>query len=109
MILSALGVSRDDILKDYHLSTSLRRPENEIPKIDVVAQADNPVAMLFAKYQQNPAAAQPKPLYSADHKAFLTDAFEEIEAKWGSVNGYLEKEAGISAADIATLRANYLE
>lgn len=109
MILSALGVPRETILQDYHLSTSYRRPANEMPKIDVVAHANNPVALFFAKYQQDPAAAQPKPLYSVDHKSYLIDAFEEIEAKWGSVDTYLAKEAGVTTADVATLRAHYLE
>ncbi len=109
IILSALGVPRDTIVADYHLSTIYRRPEWEMPKIDTVAQANNPVAMMFAKYQQNPAAAKPQPLKDPDGTAFLHYAFAEIDQKWGSVDAYLEKEIGVSKIDIAALRAHYLE
>lgn len=109
IILSALGVPRDQIIADYHLSTSYRRPEWEMPKIDTVAQANNPVAMYFAQHQQSPAAAKPQPLKDPDGTAFLSHAFNEIDKKWGSVEGYLEQEIGVTKLDLAALRANYLE
>jgi protein-tyrosine phosphatase len=76
---------------------------------DAVAQANNPVAMFFAKYQENPAAAKPQPLKDPDGTAFLSYAFDEIEKKWGSVDAYLEREIGVTGIDIAALRATYLE
>ncbi len=109
MILSALGVPRDVILADYHLSTRLRRPEWEMPRIDAAAHANNPVALMFAKFQQNPATATPQPLKTADGTAFLAFAFDEIERNWGSVDSYLVQEAGVSKLDLAALRARYLE
>lgn len=109
MILSALGVPRDTIVADYHLSTTYRRPEWEMPKIDTIAHANNPVAMFFAKYQQNPAAAKPQPLKDADGTAFLSHAFGEIDGRWGSVENYLEQEIGVTKLDLAALRASYLE
>lgn len=109
LILSELGVDRDTIIADYHLSTTYRRPDWEMPKIDTVAQANNPVAIFFAKYQQNPAAAKPQPLKDPDGTAFLSYAFDEIDQKWGSVGAYLEQEIGVTKVDIAALRANYLE
>src|SRR5690606_13667904 len=99
IILSALGVNRDAIVADYHLSTTYRRPEWEMPKIDTVAQANNPTAMFFAQYQKNPTAAKPQPLMDPDGTAFLSYAFDEIEKRWGSVDGYLEKEVGINKVD----------
>jgi protein-tyrosine phosphatase len=109
LILTALGVPRDVIVADYHLSTGYRRPEYELPKIDPVAQANNPVAMYYAQYQKNPAAAKPQPLKTQDGTAFLSYAFDEIDKRYGSVENYLDKEAGVSAVDIAALRAAYLE
>ncbi|ALR20277.1 MULTISPECIES: tyrosine-protein phosphatase [Sphingobium] len=109
MILSALGVPRDTIIADYHLSTTYRRPEWEMPKIDTVAQANNPVAMYFAKFQQDPAVAKPQPLKDPDGTAFLSHAFDEIDKRWGSVDAYLEQEIGVTKVDLAALRANYLE
>jgi protein-tyrosine phosphatase len=109
MILSALGVPRETILADYHLSTTLRRPEWEMPKIDAAAHPGDVAAQMFAKYQSNPAAAKPQPLKTADGTAFLSYAFDEIESKWGSVEAYLDQEAGVSKTDIAKLQAAYLE
>ena len=52
MILSALGVPRDVILTDYHLSTEYRRPEWEMPKIDPAAHAGDPVAHIQAVFMK---------------------------------------------------------
>lgn len=109
MVLSALGVPRQTILEDYHLSTRFRRPQFEVPKIDVAAHANNPVAMLFAKYQNDPAYRTPQPLLTPDGRPLLGFALEEIERRWGSVDGYLRAEIGLSDADIANLRRLYLE
>lgn len=109
MVLSALGVPRDVILEDYHLSTTYRRPEYEMPRFDAAAQAANPVAAFFAGYQKDPAAAAPRPLYDANHHAFLEFALDEVETKWGSVENYLAKEAGVGPTELARLRVLYLQ
>ncbi|WP_439533675.1 tyrosine-protein phosphatase [Polymorphobacter sp.] len=108
MILSALGVSRADIIADYHLSTPSRRPENEMPKLDPALVASDPVARMFAGYQK-PENARPEPLVDADGKAFLSYALEEIETRYGSIDAYLEKEAGLTPARREALKAAYLE
>ncbi|GHC95611.1 tyrosine-protein phosphatase [Novosphingobium pokkalii] len=108
LILAALGTPRAVILRDYDLSTALRRPEWEMPKIDA-AKASDPVAKMFAGYQANPAMARPQPLHDPDGRPFLASAMDEIDARYGSVEGYLEKVAGVTAADIAMLRKAYTE
>ncbi len=109
MILSALGVPRDVILSDYHLSTTYRRPQYEMPRLEAATQAANPVAGYFANNQKDPSVSAPRPLYDANHRAFLESAFDEIEAKWGTVDNYLAKEIGIGPAQVARLRAIYLQ
>ena len=109
MILSALGVPRETIIADYHLSTALRTPANELPHIDAATAKSNPVAALFARYQNSPAMAVAQPLKDAAGEPFLDGAFAEIDEKWGSVDRYLDREIGISAAQRARLRALYLE
>jgi protein-tyrosine phosphatase len=109
LILSALGVPRETILQDYHLSTRYRQPRFELPPINAALYPDNPVAKIFAHYQDNPAYATPQPLRDPDGKAFLTSALEEIDGRWGSVENYLQQEVGVSAADIAMLKQAYLE
>lgn len=108
MVLSALGVPRETIVADYHLSTSYRQPRWEMPPIDLAAHPGDPVAQVFARG----AAAgdrKPTPLYDTQGKSLLLGSFAAIEAKYGSVETYLEKEIGVTPADLAALRATYLE
>jgi protein-tyrosine phosphatase len=109
MILSALGVPRDVIMKDYLLSTTYRQPQFEMPPIDPAMQASNPVAKMFAMAQKDPKMTKAQPLVEADGTPFLAFAFREIDEKWGSVDAYLQAELGVGPAQIAALRAAYLE
>ena len=109
MVLSALGVSRDQIIADYHLSTTYRRPEFEMPRIDPATAGANPAAAMFAGYQQDPNYKTPRPLFDSQHKALLEVALAEVETRWGSVDAYLDKELGVGPADVARLRAMHLE
>jgi protein-tyrosine phosphatase len=109
VILSALGVSRDQILTDYHLSTKYRRPEFEMPEIDAAAHPNDPVAQMFAMTRKSPNWKTPSPLMDEQGRPFLRGAFDEIDAKWGSLDAYLAREVGISHADVLKLRLMYLE
>ena len=109
MVLSALGVPRSTIIEDYHLSTALRRPEYEMPKIDLAAHPGDPVAAMFAGGQGHAEARKPRPLMTPDGRAYLDQALAAIDERWGSVDAYLEKEIGLTPAKIAQLRAAYLE
>ncbi len=109
IILSALGTPRETIFQDYLLSTKFRRPEFEMSKIDLAAHSGNPVAAMFAKYQSDPRARQPQPLMTAEGKPFLAFAFAEIDSRWGSVDGYLRNEIGLTSQDIAKFRKLYTE
>ncbi|MDR2856576.1 MAG: tyrosine-protein phosphatase [Novosphingobium sp.] len=108
LILSVLGVPRETIMQDYHLSTTYRQPQYEVPHIDLARWPDNAAAQMFGRYQDDPAMRVARPLREADGTPFLKGAFDEIEAKWGSVDAYLEQEVGVSAADRAELRRLYL-
>lgn len=109
LILSALGVPRATIYADYHLSTTYRHPEWEMPRFEAARAQAEPVAGFFARYQADPRYRTPQPLLTPDQKPLLAFAFEEIESRYGSVDAYLDKELGVSAADVAKLRALYLE
>jgi protein-tyrosine phosphatase len=109
IILTALGVPRDTIVADYHLSTKYRQPQWEMDKIDPALAASNSVAALFAGYQKNGAFTKAQPLKTADGKPYLDSAFSEIETRWGSVEGYLTQEIGLSKSDLKLLRVTYLE
>jgi len=52
---------------------------------------------------------KPRPLYDAHGQPLLQHSLDEIDAKWGSVDNYLDKVLGVDEAKIARLRALYLE
>ncbi len=110
LVLSALGVPRATIIEDYHLSTTWRRPEYEMGRINLAAHPGNAAAELFARGQDLPAEARkPTPLKTSDGRAYLEYALAAIDRRWGSVDAYLRQEIGLTNADIASLRVTYLQ
>lgn len=109
LVLSALGVPRDVIMADYQLSTLERRPENEIPKLAPGRYPGNIVADFYRRAQASGAPMKARPLYTAAGKPFLQESFDEIDARWGSVDAYLDQVLGIDKAQIVKLRALNLE
>lgn len=109
LILSALGVPREVIVADFHLSTQYRRPEFEMVKFDPAAFPENAAAKVFARYSSDQGMTKPKPLKEADGTAFINAALDEIDRTYGSVESYLARVANVSKADVEALRAHYTE
>lgn len=109
LVLSALGVDRQTILADYHLSTAIRRPQFEMPPIDPADWPGNPIAALYAAGQKAPGGPRAEPLYSRKGVSHLVQFFEVIDRDYGGIEGFLLKELGIGAPEIARLRALNLE
>jgi len=111
MVFSALGVPRDVIYADYHLSTTFRKTENEIVKANVDRYAETNMVAKF--YQQALAKAgqtslKPKPLLNDAGAPLLAEAFDEVDKRWGSVDAYLQ-DVGIGPVEKLRLRSAYLE
>lgn len=109
LVLSVLGVPRDVILADYHLSTPTRRPEWEMPPVDPAAYPNNPVVQFYAKAARQPGGAKAEPLYDKDGRSHLDKFLAGLETKYGSVDAYLDRELGITPDKVSKLRAMYLE
>lgn len=109
LILRALGVPVETVMEDYHLSTTYRRPQYEMPKLTPELIAANPGAAMYAQYQKDPKYLTPQPLKDSSGQGYLTFALEEIDRRWGSVAAYLQAEAGVGPAELARLKALYLE
>lgn len=105
LVLAALGVPRETILQDYHLTTRYRRPEYEVPVITSEMLSNNPAAALFAEVR----GSRPEPLYDEKGRSMLAELLDHIDAKWGSVDRYLETVLTIGPAQRAELRSIYLE
>jgi protein-tyrosine phosphatase len=108
LVLSALGVPRDVIVQDYLLSMQFRRPKYEVERMDPAEYPGNSFVEFVSKTSDSELYAQPY-LYDAAGEPYLEEAFNEIDRRWGSVQNYLNQELGVTAAQIAQLRAIYLE
>ena len=109
LILSALGVDRATILKDYHLSTELRRPQFEMPPLDPADWPGNPIVPYYVAAMKKPGGPKAEPLFTPKGNSHLAQFFEMIDKEHGGIAAYLEKELGIDAKDTERLRALYLE
>jgi len=108
LLLSVLGVPREVVLEDYLLSSDFRRPVVERGDLDLAALAStNTFAALMSRYPAD--ETHVPPLMTADGVPYLQFALQKIEQDYGSVNGYLASELGVSEADIATLKSLYLQ
>lgn len=101
LILTALGVPRETVLADYALSDKIVNYEEAFAGKDA-----KPIDGPYAFIARLPADVR-APLLKSD-PAYLSAALATIEAKYGSVNQYLEKRLGVDAKDIETMRALYL-
>ncbi len=109
LILTALGVDRDVIINDYHLSTPSRRPQWEMPQLDPAEHPNNPIVQYYALAAKKPGGVQAEPLYSKSGTSHLVQFFAYLEKEYGGVNAYMERELGVGPAEIAKLRLLYLE
>jgi protein-tyrosine phosphatase len=112
LVLSALGVPRDVIVQDYLLSMQYQRAQYEFQRLDPAKYPGNTFAEFIAKIPESEFAADlaARPyLYDSAGEPFLEETFKVIDSRWGNVGNYLERELGVGSAEIAQLRAIYLE
>lgn len=97
LVLSALGVDKKTIYKDYLLSNKYRKQTN---------------AATLAALKKKGASA--KKLESTHYgliveKQYLDQSYKDIQKHYGSMMGFLHKGLGLSNSDIQQLRGKYLE
>ncbi len=108
LLYDVLGVDRETILNDYHLSTEWRRVEFEMPEFDPKDYPNNPMAQFYAAHP----AGQPReanPLYTPSGASHLAQFFTYLDARYGGAEGYMKQALGFSDADIVKLRAIMLD
>ncbi len=109
MVLSALGVPRDTVIRDYLLSTEFRRPKNEFGDVNLEEAAKtNSFAAMMMQYKDK-AGDEPGPLYTEDGTPFIVFALNAIDDQYGGVENYLASEIGVDKKDLKKLRKYYLE
>lgn len=97
LIMTALGVNKSTIYKDYLLSNKYRK-------------ATNDQALAELKKKGASKATIKKNYYGLIvEKAYLDAAYKEAETHYGSMKGFLEKGLGLTQTDLTKLQNKYLE
>ena len=87
LILLSLGVPHDDVMRDYMLTNERLKPKSEWKGLTPE------VASVLYRVQPE----------------FLAAAFDAVEQRYGSVEGYFREGLGLREAERARLRELYLE
>lgn len=99
LILLALGVPKETVVQDFLLSNTYRAAYNKAAVDAMVAQFKltdkNAIEVIQALMDVRP--------------EYINAAFGEMEQKYGSIAGFLEKGIGLSKAEQAKLKQMYLE
>lgn len=107
LIYDVLGVDRETIVKDYHLSTDLRRPQFEMPKVDPKDYPNNPILKYYVAAEDGkPRKAEP--LYTPSGQSHLVQFFAYLDKQYGGSEAYL-RTLGFTDADFAKLRKTMLD
>jgi len=108
LLYDMLGVDRETILKDYHLSTEWRKPQWEMPEID---PADYPGNLLVQYYASRSAEERkhPEPLYARSGASHLAQFFTYLDEHYGGSEGYMKTMLEFSDDDLESLRKAMLE
>jgi len=95
IILLALGVSREVVMRDYMLTGRFFHPHAEIDR-------------LRQKYQMQHMDAQSILPMLEVHEDYLSRALLSIDQRYPSIESYLDEALGVGPAELAELRARYL-
>jgi protein-tyrosine phosphatase len=99
LLLTALGVSRADIVEDYSLTDKIINLERDTV-VDHISAGYGVLAQLTPEVRA--------PLFASDPE-YISAAFALIEREEGSIDNYLEGRLGMTAARVASLRDRLLE
>ncbi len=108
ILYDILGVDRETILKDYHMSTALRRPQYEMPKINPADYPNNPILKYYFSADEKKRTTA-EPLYTPSGASHLAQFFTYIDKEYGGSEGFMKKALGLTDVDISKLRAAMLD
>ncbi len=109
LILLTLGVDRDTVLRDYHLSTALRRPENELPPLNPADYPTNPIVQYYAAAAKKPDGLKAEPLFTKSGQSHMVQFLDHLDRDYGGVSAYLDSQLGIDAGKQDRLRTLLLQ
>ena len=94
IVLLALGVAREDVLRDYLMTARYFSPALELDRIRRKYQMDLPADAILPMLEV--------------HEEYLGAALAEIDRRYPSIEAYLDSELGVGQRELAELRARYL-
>lgn len=97
LLLGILGVTREDIIKDYMLTAIVRESRNKQKMKDYRELTSND---FFLRYIEA--------LFST-RSSYIESALDLIDKEYGSIEKYSQTILGLSNEDIQQLRRNFLE
>ena len=100
LILTALGVPRSIVVSDYAMSEKYQQSTMR----QQAGRTNDPTAAAMAKIPPEVLA-----VLMRTEPAYIEATLDALTAEYGSVEGYLAKELGVSASDLAALRKRYTE
>ncbi len=98
LLLTALGTDKQTILEDYMLSNSGKEA-----KLDKIRKDCESLGMPPEKIESLLFVS------GGVFKHYMVYAMDTLDKRYGSINGYLAKEIGLTQADIDILREKYTE
>ena len=96
MVLLALGVPRELVMRDYMLTGRFFNPDREMDR-------------LKHKYGMQQIDAEAVLPMLEVHEDYLSRALDTIDENYGTVENYLAQALGVGEAELAELRRRYLE
>lgn len=96
IMLLALGVPRDLVMRDYMLTRQFFLPSNELPRIR-------------GKYDMQDLPEEAILPMLEVHEVYLDKALDTIDSQYGSIERYLDEAMGLTVGDREELRSRYVE
>ena len=108
LLYDALGVDRETILKDYHLSTRWRQPEWEMPEIDPANYPGNPIVQYYTSLGKGE-RHKPEPLFAPSGESHLAQFFTYVDQRYGGAEAYIKNPPGFFASANQKMRETMLD
>jgi protein-tyrosine phosphatase len=96
LVLLALGVPQDAVMRDYMLTGRFFQPQREMQRLKrkyAMEQVDSEAVLPMLEV----------------HEDYLAQALSSIEENYGSAENYLAEALGVGPAELSELRGRYLD
>ncbi|WP_250459094.1 tyrosine-protein phosphatase [Microbulbifer litoralis] len=104
LLLTALGVDRETVMRDYLLSSEVLKDTDLMKLPEDASEQEKRMYAFFSRLPQ-----PVKDALGGVQASYLEAAFAEMKRESGSVEGFIEQKLGVDRQELAQLRAVYLQ